>query len=101
MGKGARGGRPHRTIVCPCHDVTVEDVRRAWADGFRHPDTVKRATAAFMGPCQGKYCAAAMRDLIVELAGDPDAWPYRPTVRSPVHPVYMGELADPDEGACI
>jgi bacterioferritin-associated ferredoxin len=96
---GGSRKRPQRTIVCPCHDVTVEDVRRAWADGYRHPDTVKRATAAFMGPCQGKYCATAMRELIVELGGDQDAWPYRPAVRSPLYPVYMGELTDPDDSA--
>ena len=62
-------------------------------DAFR----LKRATAAFMGPCQGKYCAAAMRELIVELGGDQEAWPSRPAVRSPLFPVYMGELTDPDD----
>ncbi|WP_067180771.1 (2Fe-2S)-binding protein [Microtetraspora niveoalba] len=83
-----------KTIVCPCHDVTVEDIRATHAAGYTHPETLKRATAAFMGPCQGKHCAGAVMALLRELTGGRDApVTRRPTARPPLRPVALGLLA--------
>ncbi|WP_433353543.1 (2Fe-2S)-binding protein [Microtetraspora malaysiensis] len=88
-----------KTIVCPCHDVTVEDIRATYAAGYTHPETLKRATAAFMGPCQGKHCAGAVMSLLRELTGEPAGEPAgepvtrRPTARPPLRPVALGLLA--------
>jgi hypothetical protein len=59
------------------------------AQGFRHPELVKRRTGAMTGPCQGKLCSAtvlaAMRDLGVDVP---------PTRSRPLsRPVTLGELA--------
>jgi hypothetical protein len=98
-----------RTIVCPCHDATLSDLRACWNAGFRHPETLKRATAVLMGPCQGKYCAPLVAAILTELAaetnceggnGDRDQARHqgpppqrRPSARPPLYPVRLGELA--------
>jgi hypothetical protein len=96
------GRRSRRTIVCPCHDATLEDLEKSWAAGFRDPETIKRATSVFMGPCQGKYCAAVVERVLDELGGvSPATAPapaLRPSVRPPLYPVRLGQLADPGSG---
>ncbi|MGI5158598.1 (2Fe-2S)-binding protein [Microbispora sp. CA-102843] len=83
-----------KTIICPCHDVTVEDIRAMYAAGYTHPETLKRATAVFMGPCQGKHCAGPVMELLRELAGGDEARvSRRPTARPPLRPVLLGVLA--------
>ncbi|OPG14264.1 (2Fe-2S)-binding protein [Microbispora sp. GKU 823] len=83
-----------KTIICPCHDVTVEDIRAMYAAGYTHPETLKRATAVFMGPCQGKHCAGPVMELLRELAGgDAGRVDRRPTARPPLRPVPLGVLA--------
>lgn len=100
-----------RTIVCPCHDATLYDLRSCWNAGFRHPETLKRATAVLMGPCQGKYCAPLVGAILTELGGEADheyasgtgrrtdsqAGPLqrRPSARPPLYPVRLGDLAAP------
>ena len=80
-----------KTVVCPCHDVTVADLVRMFAEGYRDPETLKRITGAFMGPCQGKFCLSAVQALTAELTGvEPSR---RPTSRPPIVPVPMGLFA--------
>lgn len=93
---------PRHTIVCPCHDVTLADLQTMWQAGYRHPDTMKRATAAFMGSCQGKYCAPVVQEVLKQLAvnSGTEVAHRRPSVRAPLYPIRLGELANPDgEGA--
>jgi hypothetical protein len=100
---GARLARDlsRRTIVCPCHDATLYDLQHSWASGFTHPETLKRATAVFMGPCQGKYCSPLVGQILAELEGravqdgQPTSGPSqrRPTARPPLYPVRLGDLA--------
>jgi hypothetical protein len=85
-----------KTVVCPCHDVTVADLVRLFAEGYRDPETLKRSSGAFMGPCQGKFCAPAVLAVIASLTGDDPARPptaRRPTSRPPLVPVPIGLLA--------
>jgi hypothetical protein len=35
-------------------DITDADIARAIEEGFDHIETLKRYTAVFMGPCEGK-----------------------------------------------
>lgn len=85
-----------KTILCLCHDVSEEDIAHAVAEGWDHPETIKRFTAAFMGPCQGRSC----RDLVMEaiarqVPGMGDV-PHPPS-RAPIFPVRMGTLAAGEE----
>jgi bacterioferritin-associated ferredoxin len=80
-----------KTVVCLCHDVTIADLHRMFSQGYCHPETLKRSTAAFMGPCQGKFCGPAVLGIIAELTGKDSL--RRPTSRPPIVPVPMGLLA--------
>lgn len=86
-----------RTIVCPCHDATLFDLRSSWDAGYQHPETLKRATAVFMGPCQGKMCVKVVGDVVADLQGSAAPLERRPSVRPPLFPVRMGDLAHEDE----
>lgn len=82
-----------KTFLCLCHDVTVDDVERAVQIGYDDPETLKRFTAAFMGPCQGKWCGRLiMREIArcTGVAGDELA---APSARPPAFGVRLGALA--------
>jgi sarcosine oxidase, subunit alpha len=84
--------------VCLCEDVSVDDLERAWTEGYRSSELLKRYTTATMGPCQGAMCGrllaafAAARGAAVNAAGRTTARPLaRPTpleiLAAPVHEV--------------
>ena len=84
--------------VCLCEDVSVTDLDRAWAEGYRSSELLKRYTTATMGPCQGAMCGrhlaafAAARGAAANAAGRTTARPLaRPTplelLAAPVHEV--------------
>lgn len=76
-------------FACPCEDVRVGDLRTCVADGFRHPELVKRRTGAMTGPCQGKLCAAA----VLSVLRDAGVETVVPTSRPLARPVTLAELA--------
>ena len=83
-----------RTIVCPCHDATLFDLKAMVARGYTHPETLKRATAVFMGPCQGKYCAPLVQKFLAEHGEGGPGDLVRPTVRAPLSGVRLGLLVN-------
>lgn len=93
---------PGKVIVCLCHDVTEDDVRRAVAEGYDDIETVKRFTGAMMGPCQGKTCACALRDLVARLTGRGAEELALPARRPPAFPARLGALSGGiDEGGLL
>ena len=84
---------PGKVIVCLCHDVTEDDVRRAVAEGYDDIETVKRFTGAMMGPCQGKTCACALRDLVAQLTGRGAEEQALPARRPPAYAARLGALS--------
>jgi sarcosine oxidase subunit beta len=87
-----------KTVVCACEDVTLEEVRRAFAAGHRDLESVKRYTGFGTGPCQGKSCLSAVAREILRLGGTPgEAAPF--TTRPPLHPVPLAALAAADPAA--
>ncbi len=87
-----------RTFLCTCEDATVEDVRRAFDQGYRDLESVKRYTGIGTGPCQGKTCLAiAARELLRLGATPAEVAPF--TVRPPLHPTAFGALASLDPEA--
>ena len=76
-------------IACQCEDVRFKDLRACVAQGFAHPELVKRRTGAMTGPCQGKLCSAAV---LAELRSC--GVPVAPTRARPLaRPVTLGDLA--------
>ena len=86
-----------KTILCLCRDVTVDDVRRAVAEGYDDLESLKRFTGACTGPCQGKTCLESVRRLVADLTGRSLDEVPAPPRRPPVTPVRLGTLAAKDE----
>lgn len=82
-----------KSFLCLCLDITEADVDRAIAEGFDDPETLKRYTACFMGPCQGKACMDTILARLAERTGADPADLRRPTMRPPAHPIRLGVLA--------
>jgi bacterioferritin-associated ferredoxin len=82
-----------KTFLCLCHDVTVDDVEQAVRAGYDDPETLKRFTAAFMGPCQGKWCGALILREVARCTGVPVDDVGAPSARPPVFGVRLGALA--------
>ncbi len=86
-----------KTLVCTCEDVTLAEVRRAFAEGYRDLESVKRYTGFGTGPCQGKSCLALVAGELLRLGATPaEVEPFTP--RLPVDPVSLGRLAALDPG---
>jgi sarcosine oxidase subunit beta len=87
-----------KTIVCPCEDVTLAEVRRAFAAGHRDVESVKRYTGFGTGPCQGKSCLARVARELLRLGATPgEVVPF--TARPPVLEIALGALAALDPAA--
>jgi bacterioferritin-associated ferredoxin len=82
-----------KAFVCLCLDITDDDLERAIAEGFTDPETLKRYTACFMGPCQGKSCMDNVLERLGSRTGQPQDELRRPTLRPPIHPVCAGLIA--------
>lgn len=83
-------------IVCPCHDVTEADVHRVIDEGHTSPETIKRATAVYMGACQGKYCSPLVQSLLASREVESVGEQRRPAARVPLSPVLLGSLIEPE-----
>ncbi len=71
-------------IVCRCEDLTLEDVRKAIAEGYTSWDELKRVLRIGLGPCGGKTCRLlVLRELANHLMLSVDQVKYRPTVVRP------------------
>lgn len=82
-----------KRIMCLCLDITEADLDRAIDQGFRDAETLKRYTACFMGPCQGKSCMDTILEHVARATGVPVRELRRPTLRPPAYPIALGVLA--------
>jgi sarcosine oxidase subunit alpha len=84
---------PKKGIVCLCEDVRADELERAWREGFRSTEILKRYTTTTMGPCQGAMCHRNLRAFVaarVESTG-PAAGPT--TARPPARGITLEEAA--------
>ncbi len=87
-----------KAIVCACEDVTLGEVRRAFAAGHRDVESVKRYTGFGTGPCQGKSCLARIARELLRLGATPgEVVPFM--ARPPLRNVALGALAALDPAA--
>ncbi|MBE3519305.1 MAG: (2Fe-2S)-binding protein [Firmicutes bacterium] len=86
-------------IVCRCEDVTLEEIRRAIAQGATTLDELKRLLRVGMGPCQGRTCRELLARELAEHLGKPVAEIMPPTFRPPAKPVKLGLLSRMVENA--
>lgn len=84
-------------VVCLCEDVSLADLRQAWAEGWRSAEILKRYTTATMGPCQGAMCGRILASFVAShigaTTGTAARTAARTTARPPVRPVPLEVLA--------
>jgi bacterioferritin-associated ferredoxin len=82
-----------KCILCRCEDVTLEEFREAFREGFSEFESLKRYTGLGTGLCQGKGCLVEAAAELAALRGvAPGAIPL-PTIRPPVEPLRFADLA--------
>ena len=87
---------PHlkgRDFVDFDEDLEVRDVRNAAAEGFTHPELLKRFSTLGMGPSQGRHSALPGLLLTAEATERPAAELDRTTLRPPYTGESFGHLA--------
>ncbi|MBM4381284.1 MAG: FAD-dependent oxidoreductase, partial [Deltaproteobacteria bacterium] len=82
-----------KALVCPCEDVTVEDIHHAVDRGFTDVESVKRFTGFGTGMCQGKQCLAACARVLAARKEVKQAALAPFTPRTPVSPTELATLA--------
>lgn len=92
IGPRDLSGEDDALTVCRCEEVSLGSIRQSLGDSPGHAGTVKRATRAGMGRCQGRYCGpvtarmvAARDNRLVE-----DRSYYAPRV--PIKPVSIAGI---------
>lgn len=82
-----------KIILCNCEDVTVDDFKAAYNEGFTELESLKRYTGCSTGSCQGKGCLSEIAELLAELHNvNPEEIPPM-NVRPPTEPITFGQLA--------
>lgn len=46
----------NNVIICRCEDVSLEDLHKAFEEGYTTIEDLKRILRVGMGPCQGNTC---------------------------------------------
>ena len=80
------------TLICRCEDITLAEIRRVIADGYRTIDEIERVTRAGMGPCQGRTCRLLIAQELSLHYGIPMEDVLMPTFRPLVKPVKLGSF---------
>ena len=86
------------TIICRCEDITLAEVRKAIADGWRTLDEIKRVTRAGMGPCQGRTCRMLIAQELSRHYKVPIEEVLMPTFRPLIKPVKLGSFIREEQG---
>ena len=82
-----------KTFLCRCEDVTLDEFRQAFREGFSEMESLKRYTGVGTGFCQGKGC---LSESAQELAALRDLDPGKiglTNIRPPAEPMTFGQLA--------
>lgn len=81
-------------IACRCEEVNCGEIRAALRSGCAGPNQIKAFLRCGMGPCQGRFCGMTLTSLTAETRGGSMEEAGHLTVRPPLRPVSLGELAD-------
>lgn len=78
--------------VCRCEEVSLGDIRKSLGVKPGHAGSIKRATRAGMGRCQGRYCGPVTARIVAATDGRPveDRSFYAPRV--PIKPVSIAAI---------
>jgi len=84
-------------MVCRCEEITLGEIRRLIAAGYRSVDEIKRISRCGMGPCQGKTCGQIVMREISLMADLPPQDVKTATFRPPVKPVRLDFFLEDEE----
>lgn len=84
---------PDDAIVCRCEEITSGEIRAALQAGAHGPNQIKAFLRPGMGPCQGRLCGPLLTALTMAEHGISPEDAGALSVRSPLRPVSVGELA--------
>jgi thioredoxin reductase len=81
------------TLACRCEEVPAREICALARDARLGPNDVKACTRAGMGPCQGRYCALTVAEIIARERGcrAADVGLFR--ARFPLAPVALSDIA--------
>ncbi len=85
-----------KLILCRCEDVTLEEFREAYQEGFSELESLKRYTGVGTGFCQGKGCMSEAASELAALRGTAPELIRLTTIRPPAEPLTFGQLASLD-----
>lgn len=80
-------------IVCRCEEVTAGQIRGYVDVGCQGPNQTKAFGRCGMGPCQGRLCGLTVTELIAQARDVSPAEVGYYSIRPPIKPVTLGELA--------
>ena len=81
------------TTVCRCEAITAGEIRALAASGCMGPNQLRAFCRAGMGPCMGRQCGTAISRIMAKTAGQSIGETGSFTVRVPLKPVTIGDLA--------
>ena len=81
------------TLVCRCEEVTAGEIRAAAASWGTDVGALKGVTRCGMGYCQGRICGSLLEELTARATGCARVDTGALSVRPPLKPVRVGELA--------
>lgn len=84
---------PDDTMICRCEGVRAGDIRRLARSGCMGPNQLRAFSRAGMGPCMGRQCGTAISQLMAEETGRSAAEIGYFSIRPPVKPVTLAQLA--------
>jgi len=82
-----------KTFLCRCEDVTLEEFREAYHEGFTELESLKRYTGVGTGFCQGKGCLSESAQVLSELRQCPPQDLILTNIRPPAEPLTFAQLA--------
>ena len=82
-----------KAFICPCEDVTLDDVETAIARGFHDVESIKRYTGFGTGICQGKSCLNTVAQVLARTPGVSAEAVLPFTPRPPLEPTELSVLA--------
>lgn len=91
---GAAPRTTSETLLCRCESVSLARIETLIAAGERDIGSIKRATRAGMGRCQGRYCAPQLAVRMVDAGSPTELFAPRP----PFKPVTIAAIAARDGG---
>lgn len=81
------------TIICRCEEVTAGEIRELVGYGAIHVNDFKRFTRAGTGHCQGRMCESSISALVAMEKNIPWEETGYFTIRPPIKPILLKELA--------